>query len=371
MNQKLPSEMEILKEIAELLNEGTELNSLLPEVLHKLLYVTDLHTGWVFLIEDGEPYLAAHENLPEALSHHNLEPMCKHDCWCVDRFKNGRLQKATNIINCKRIEEAQIENKYDTRGLTHHATVPLRAANEMFGVLNVGSPNKKHFDDEELALLEAVAFQIGTALKRIKLTQREQETALMEERNRLARDLHDSVNQLLFSLSLTARGGKEMAKEEEIKETFSYIHDLSRQALQEMRALIWQLKPQGLEGGLITAIQAYSEMVGLNLKYNVDGITTLPGKVEETLWRIVQEAMANCKKHSGQLNIEIALYTNQKNKVVMVISDQGAGFQYNEKTKLPSLGLKSMKERVEGLNGHFCLQTEAGKGTMITVTIPV
>lgn len=366
------SEIRILKEIAELLNEGTEVNSILSEVLAKLLNVTGLETGWIYLIKpDGTSFLAAKENLPPALSHSSFEPMCKGDCWCIERYNNGNLQKAVNIIECKRIEQALAEKRKDTNGITHHATVPLRAGNERFGILNVSSPNKMHFESEELALLESIAFQIGTALKRIKLTELEQEAALTTERNRLARDLHDSVNQLLFSLSLTARGGAEIAKDPDMKETFSYIQDLAQEALSEMRALIWQLRPRGLENGITSAIIGYGQMLGLQLQSEVNGIVCLPGKVEEALWRIAQEALANCKKHSGQTKVDFRL-TVKKQQVEMVITDYGSGFYYDgDNGKIPSLGLQSMKDRTEALNGQFMLQSSPENGTRIEISIPI
>ncbi|MEH7571298.1 GAF domain-containing protein, partial [Cytobacillus firmus] len=164
LGEKRQSEIRILKEIAELLNEGTEIDSLLKEVLQKLLHITGLETGWVFLIDShGDYRLAAEEKLPPALSADNCRPMCKGDCWCIDRYNDGRLNKASNIIECKRIEDAIAGHRKDTNGLTHHASVPLRAGEEKFGVLNIGSPAKTHFSQEELALLESVAFQIGTA----------------------------------------------------------------------------------------------------------------------------------------------------------------------------------------------------------------
>ncbi|WP_313770652.1 GAF domain-containing sensor histidine kinase [Bacillus sp. S/N-304-OC-R1] len=366
------SEIWILKEIAELLNEGTEIKTILSEVLAKLLHVTGLETGWIFLIEpDGNYNLAAYENLPPALSSKHNEPMCKGDCWCIDRFNNGRLHKAINIIECKRIEDVILEKRAGTNGLTHHASVPLRAGEERFGILNVGSPNKTHFSNEELALLESIAFQIGTALKRIKLTEREQENALTAERNRLARDLHDSVNQLLFSLSLTARGGAEMANDIEIKETFSYIQDLAQEALNEMRALIWQLRPRGLENGIISALLSYGEMLELDVKSKVKGVISLPGKVEEALWRIGQEALANCKKHSGQSKVEFTLAI-ENNQVMMVISDFGCGFYYDGNVRnIPSLGLRSMRDRTESLNGQFKLESSEQNGTKIEIIIPI
>ncbi len=360
----------ILKEIAELLNEGTDTTDALKVVLKKLLQVTGLHTGWIFLIDDdGTHHLIADEALPPALAIDHKRRMCHGKCWCVNKYNNQQLNKATNIIECKRIEDALDEEAGETGGLTHHATVPLRAGQERFGILNVGAPNKTNFEKNELALLEAVAYQIGTALKRIKLTQREQNTALVAERNRLARDLHDSVNQLLFSLSLTARAGVELTEIKEVKQTFTYIQDMAQEALGEMRALIWQLRPEGLENGLVSALRSYAEMLGLSIKTKLTGAANLSGKVEESLWRIGQEALANCKKHSQTTEVELELQASEA-VVKMNIRDKGCGFHYEADREILSLGLRNMKTRTESLNGTFSLQSKPGIGTEIQVQIP-
>ncbi|MEH7336514.1 GAF domain-containing sensor histidine kinase [Neobacillus drentensis] len=370
MNENHLSELKILKEIAELLNRGTDIQAILTEVLKKLLNVTGMQTGWIFLIDrTGQFVLAAKENLPPALTENQNILMCSGDCWCLNRYNNGRLDKATNIIECKRLEIAIEQGLGDTCGLTHHATVPLKAGNEKFGLLNVGSPYKTRFNHEELALLESIALQIGSALKRINLTHREQEIALTAERNRLARDLHDSVNQLLFSLSLTARGGMEMTKNKDIKETFGYIQDLAQEALNEMRALIWQLRPKGLEKGIVSALCSYGDMLGLKVNINVNGVIHLPSTIEEGLWRIGQEALANCKKHSGETVVHLSIHSSE-NRISLEIKDRGTGFHYDETKELPSLGLKSMKDRTESLGGTFHIKSETDKGTIIKVNIP-
>jgi two-component system NarL family sensor kinase len=364
-------ELNTLKTIAEKLNEATEVEDMLKDVLKELLHVIELDTGWIFLIsKQGDYELAADYSLPEGLTWNHKRPMCQGGCWCIDRYKDGRLEKAANIISCKRIEEA-IEQKWgETKGITHHATVPLLAGNEKFGLLNVASPNKTHFSDEELALLESVAFQIGTAIKRIQLVEKERRHALIEERNRLAQDLHDSVNQLLFSIMLTARGTKEMTDQPEIKEMLTYMQELSQEALTEMKALIWQLRPQGLENGIAAALLNYAAVLGLKMDSDILGVSTLPCHIEEELWRIGQEALNNCKKHAGTNKVTLSI-TRSKHTVQMIVSDKGRGFHYKEQAVMPSLGLKGMKERVMKLSGSFKLTSTPGKGTMIDILIPL
>ncbi|MCP1145892.1 GAF domain-containing sensor histidine kinase [Lysinibacillus endophyticus] len=370
MVMKDNSNITILKEIAELLNEETEMIPMLHGALSKFLNGTNFKTGWIFFINDkGKAELVAHENLPEALQYNECEHLKTGGCWCVSRYRNNELKKASNIIECQRIEAALEANVGDPAGITHHATVPLQSGDERFGILNVASANTVSFSDEELELLESVAFQMGSAIKRIYLTKQEQEIALVQERNRLARDLHDSVNQLLFSVTLTARAGIEMSEQQEIKETFKEIQQLTQSALTEMRALIWQLRPKGLESGLIEAIKAYAEMLNINLTVHVSGVIQFPSRIEETLFRIAQEALNNVRKHAGVQ--EAALYMNvTPTDILLVIKDEGRGFIIDNELNIPSIGLQSIKDRANAVGGTADIVSEIGKGTELLIRLP-
>lgn len=360
----------LLKEIAELLNEETEMIPMLKGALNKLLHGTNFQTGWIFFInEKGKSELVAHEQLPEALKFNDCQHLNKGGCWCVSKFRNKQLKKASNIIECQRIESA-IENQVgDHGGITHHATVPLQSGGERFGILNVAKPNTVSYTEEELELLESVAFQLGSAIKRIYLTKQEQEMALVKERNRLARDLHDSVNQLLFSVTLTSRAGVEMTDQPDLKNTFRDIQQLTQAALTEMRALIWQLRPKGLESGLIDAIKSYAEMLSLDLVVNVTGVLQLPTRVEETLFRIAQEALNNVRKHSGVIQVEMYI-TVTSTDILFVVKDEGRGFVNDPDMKLLSIGMQSIKDRVHGLGGTADWVSEISKGTELLIRIP-
>lgn len=362
--------LEALKEIAELLNEATDLQDMLEKALHTLLQVMNLQTGWIFFIDDsGKHRMLVDENLPAALTWKEKKPMCEGDCWCVERFVNGRLEKATNIIECKRIEDAIECNWGETEDVTHHATIPLRAGSEKFGLLNVAAPQKTHFSEEELALLEAIAFQIGTTIQRIQLVEKERKYVVVAERNRLARDLHDSVKQLLFSIMLTAKGTLNMTQDRDLQEMLSYIGELSQEALQEMTLLIWQLRPEGLEKGLAEAIQNYGKLLGIHVEVRIDGMVSIGDEIEEVLWRISQEAIHNCKKHASCEKVNVLLKI-EDNQLYFYIEDNGIGF-IQDQVRDSALGLKSMKERIQLMNGAFQIKTELKKGTKIEIQLPV
>lgn len=366
-----PTRTSLLKEIAEFLNEETEMYSMMHGALKKLVSGSNFHTGWIFFIdEEGKHELVAEEALPPALTHNKCQYMTEGTCWCVTAYQNKKLTKASNIISCSRIVKATKEHHDKTDGITHHATVPLRSGNEQFGLLNIATPNTKRYSEEDLELLESVAFQIGSAIKRIFLTDQEKEAARINERNRLARDLHDSVNQMLFSLKITAHAAKGLNDQKAAKEAFQTIEDTSQSAVNEMRALIWQLKPIGLEQGLIAAIKQYSQFIHIEPEFEVEGLIDLPNTMEENIYRIIQESLNNINKHSGQKRAKIYLEQN-KYEFKSRIIDEGRGFENNKLENNLSHGLKNMKQRVQFMKGRIDINSELNKGTEIIISIPL
>ncbi|WP_323704452.1 GAF domain-containing sensor histidine kinase [Mammaliicoccus sp. Dog046] len=366
-----PTRTSLLKEIAEFLNEETEMYSMMHGALKKLVNGSNFHTGWIFFIdEDGKHELVAEDALPPALTHNNCQYMTEGTCWCVTAYHNKKLTKASNIITCSRIVKATKEHQDKTDEITHHATVPLRSGSEQFGLLNIATPNTKRYSEEDLELLESVAFQIGSAIKRIILTDHEKEAARINERNRLARDLHDSVNQMLFSLKITAHAAKSITEQKAAQDAFQTIEDTSQSAVNEMKALIWQLKPIGLEQGLIAAIKQYSQYIQVEPEFEVEGLIDLPNTIEEHVYRIIQESLNNVKKHSRQTRAKIYLEQN-KHTFKLRMSDNGIGFDSHQISHSPTHGLKNIKQRTQVIKGHIDIHSELNKGTEIEVIIPL
>ncbi len=164
----------LLKEIAEFLNEETEMYSMTQGALKYLIEGSNFTTGWIFFINSvGEHELVSHVALPQSLTADHCHYIKDGSCWCVKAFNQRRLMKASNIVNCSRINLASKAFPSQNDNITHHATVPLKSGQEQFGILNVASPNTEIYSDEDLELLESVAFQLGSAIKRIYLTDRE------------------------------------------------------------------------------------------------------------------------------------------------------------------------------------------------------
>lgn len=360
-------ELDLLKEISEILNKETDRQKMLQSVLEHLLSLTHLETGWIFTFDQfGKMELSSSVHLPEALCYENKRYMCEGGCRCVEQYNSGRLNKATNIIECKRIEEGVKFNRGDTEGITHHASIPLKAGEKMYGILNVASPNKLTFTNKELAVLESVAFQVGSAIQRLELFENEKKLHLIEERNRLARDLHDQVNQLLFSIMYIANGTKSLTSNVDILHSLGKIQQMSQDALTEMKSLIWNLKADLSKDGFEKSIKTYASKIGVSIQCKSEYRDPLPEYIQIVLYRIAQESLNNIKKHSQCLTGLISL-RETKLQLIMVIKDYGVGFASENNS---GLGFLSMKERAASIGGTCKITSKENAGTTVTVIVP-
>ena len=205
------------------------------------------------------------------------------------------------------------------------------------------------------------------------------QAAAAAERSRLARELHDSVSQAIYGIALGARTMQQMSSTSTsspsaMVEPLNYIVTLADAALAEIRALIFELRPESLEKeGILAALkkQADALRVRYGLQLSLDLCENEPDAtldVKEALYRIALEAMHNTVKHAGASHIYVTL-SNMPNAVRLIIRDDGAGFDPS-KVGPGSLGTKTMQERVEILKGEFVVQSELGLGTTVSATLP-
>ena len=207
-----------------------------------------------------------------------------------------------------------------------------------------------------------------------QLAEKARFSAIMEERQRLARELHDAVSQQLFAISMTATAVSRTLDSdfEKAKRQVSLIEEMASVAQSEMRALLLHLRPVHLEGkrlsqGIMELLQELRSKVPIDIACEIEDLRLSKG-VEDHLFRIVQEALSNTLRHSKATKMEIRL--QRKNDVVrLFIRDNGVGFDMEVK-KHASYGIMSMKERVIELGGSMDILTAPDKGTRIDIRIP-
>jgi len=207
--------------------------------------------------------------------------------------------------------------------------------------------------------------------------QKAEQAAMLEERNRLARELHDSVTQLMYSLNLFAKAGKDAYRLDNPTQGEKYLtrlEDTARQALKELRLLLFELRPPELEQeGLIGALQLRLDAVegraGVKTQLLVNNAEAeLPHEYEETLYAVAQEALNNTLKHANATLVTIQLWIDSR-KIELVITDDGRGFDPQAPSHRGGMGLDTMRERTVSLGGELQIYSLPQQGTSIQVTL--
>ncbi len=208
------------------------------------------------------------------------------------------------------------------------------------------------------------------------LLQAREQLAMMEERNRLARDLHDSVKQRAFATAMQVATARELLERDPVaaRRHVEEAERLARQVQQELTGLIHELRPVSLQGrGLSEALREYvvewSQRAGIPIRYRLQGARPLSLEVEQALYRVAQEALANVSRHSAASRVEIALDYGPE-AVALRVADNGRGFDLAA-VEGRGLGLTSMRERTAALGGVLQVQSAVGQGTRIVVQVPV
>jgi two-component system NarL family sensor kinase len=372
------AELETLNAIGEVLNREPTFDVALQVSLDRLVELVGVSTGWVFLatLEHGDPHhsrfrLAATAGLPAALSDASCHRLRDGSCECMGRFRRRELDAGTNLVTCSRIEGA-IADHGDCDGLRIHASVPLQGQAAPIGILNLASPGVERFDDETLTLLTAVGRQLGIAYERARyLQQRQREAqhvAALEERSRVARDIHDSVTQLLFGAHLALDVARSDAGSAASDDAVGRAAGLVASGLDELRGLVELLRSADLEQGLYPALVRLRGRLTGDVDVHLDGEeVACDDGVAEQLYRVVQEAVHNALKHADAANVWIRLRADD-GIVTLAVEDDGHGFPA---TLTRGVGLDSIADRVASVDGTLVLGDRDGDGGGASVRVEV
>jgi signal transduction histidine kinase len=258
------------------------------------------------------------------------------------------------------------------------AAAPLSAKGQVMGTLVIIDKlgGTIEFDQVDLDLLVAFANQAATAIENARLYEQAQQSAIIEERGRLARELHDSVTQSLYSLTLLAEAGQRLAKAGDIERAREYMHrlgEIGQQSLKEMRLLVYELRPlalreEGLVGALNQRLDAVERRAGVDARLIVEGEFTVSEQAEEALYRIAQEALNNALKHAAPTLVEVTIRADGK-RVELEVADDGRGFDLDAAGSGGGMGLVSMQERAERIGATYQVISAAGEGTRVKVCL--
>jgi signal transduction histidine kinase len=233
-----------------------------------------------------------------------------------------------------------------------------------------------NFTDEDQELIELLASHAAIAITNARLYERSRELSILEERNRLALELHDAVSQKLFSLVLTAESAETLLERdgEAARAQMDRLKALSREALDELRSLILELRPPDLDrDGLCGAHRKHVEVLrqlhGVEIELNIDDAVSAGDGRDQEVFRIVQEALQNALRHAHAQNVEIRL-GRRNGHLALEVRDDGVGFQPDDpELRSRRLGLTSMEERAGRIGGRLEIHSAPGRGTDIKLEV--
>jgi nitrate/nitrite-specific signal transduction histidine kinase len=263
--------------------------------------------------------------------------------------------------------------------------VPVKMGNNVIGVLDIESTDVDAFGEADLYTAQTLADQLAVAIDNARLYDETRQMAVMEERNRMAREIHDTLAQGFSGIILQLEAGEQALGSDlpALQRHLNQARNLARKSLAEARRSVWNLRPQALEqrplaDAIKEEVDRFSQSTGVNVKFNILGDRRdLPPELEAGILRIFQESMANVRKHAKATEVEVNLTFNEA-AAELAVRDNGVGFKPKVsgdvdrgKKKRDTFGLISMRERARGLGGTFEVQSQSGKGTLVKIVIPI
>jgi len=387
-------DLRILKDIAEALNGAVNVDQALRDVLARIADLLGLRTGWIWLIDPrtGRFYSATAQALPPFLR--DPVRMTGNPCWCIEAFRWGRLTAGNiELIECSRLRTAVGPDRPGTRGFRYHASIPLHFGDRPLGIINVATPRWRRLTRRELDLLSTIASQLSMAIERARLAEESVRLARLEERTRLARDLHDTLTQGLTAIGLhvdAAMGLVASGASSDARAQLERAQVVTRSSLEEARRSLRDLRGSPLNArplgeALMALGREMASDTGVRVHVQVGDDLSLPPAAEEELFRIAAEALTNVRRHAAAKEVQVTL-TRTGRRVRLAIADDGRGFDKRALGTASSaaagaaeagagsgtgFGVAGMRERAALIGARFLISSRPGEGTQIGVVVQV
>ena len=372
-------ELATLNAITSVVSRSLDLKEIMSDALERIMQVVGMESGSAYQLDEASQtlILMAQRGLSDDFA--RLTARLPLEVGLAGKKLDGEQPLVWNVATD--YPEGDLKASILREGLQLIVGVPLLAKGRPVGGLIVSTRTPRSLTPEERSLLSAIGQQIGVAVENARLYEQAEQAAAISERHRLARELHDSVTQSLYSVTLYAEAAARALAEGDQTPAVEYLRELrdtAQEALREMRLLIFELRPLALEKiGLVAALRARLEAVetrsGMQTDFRAEGadaVAHLPFTMQDELYHIVHEALNNVLKHSNAKHVWLDLNIQTTN-VHVEVCDDGVGFTCASNGTAGGLGLSSMKERAQRLGGQLQIESSPGHGTGVRIDVPI
>ena len=371
-------ELSTLLTVSRNLASTLELGPLLDMIIEQVKGIAEYTRCSIFLVEGNAIVLAnsraVADNAPVAL---RIPLDAIRPLW--DKIGRGEPAIIEDVRGDTEIATAYREASGDLintafRDIHAWMGVPLALKDRIIGMLTLSHTQPAFFTDRHAGLVSAIATQIAVAIENARLYEQAQQLAAVEERQRLARELHDSVSQALYGIALGARTARTLLDTDPPRATepMDYVLQLAEAGLAEMRALIFELRPESLETeGLVAALE--KQIAATRARYGIVVEASLgeePGlslAEKEVFYRVAQESLHNVVKHAHASRVDVSLSAND-DAVSLEVRDNGLGFDTSENHP-GHMGLVSIAERALSIGAYVAIDSAPGEGTAVKLSL--
>ena len=400
------TELETILRVSRAVASTLDLNELMRLILDQLRLVIDYDCASLILIEDDhlviQDIAMPHEQEFRKENRLRFSPLTDPEAWasseqrppldtpCVllpaaadfwQLMNDGTQHKMQDALHA----DDPLAASYRTMmaGRLHMSefmrswmATPLHGRAGLIGYFGTSSATPSKFSERHARLARIFADQATVALENARLFVKAQDAAVLEERHRVARDLHDSVAQSLYGVALGAKAARKYLASEPsaVEESLDYVIDLATSGLAEMRTLIFDLYPEaiekvGLRSAILRQLESLPARTGIEFEYECAGEPDIPTELKQELFAVMREALHNAVRHSQTRTLRVQL-SQHDNEVRFAVRDFGTGFVT---TDVPPghLGLTSMRERMARLGGHLHVDSSIGEGAVVSGRLPV
>lgn len=369
-------DLKLLNDIGETLADTFEIDEILEKTLDHVMSYLEVEAGEIFLTEE--------DGLSLRMAMHRGE--AADAFWTKDQFRLGEgfvglvAESGKPLVTNNLQQDVRlIRHQVVDAGFQCLACIPLIAHTNVIGVMGVATRHMQPMEPREINLLTSIGTWAGTAIENARLNQQSRRLAVMEERERIGMDLHDGIIQSIYAVGLAldyarmeveSNPGKALVKLEQAIEGLN-------STIRDIRTYIMDLRPSQFRGeNLMDSLQRLIDDMRANTRLEIsltgpeNGSVILPTPIATALFHICQEALANIAKHAEAHQAKINLWT-APGRVLLEISDDGAGFDLSKMKLVLGHGLANMHTRARKVGGDIEITSEPGKGTSVLAWIPL
>lgn len=371
-------EQSALNNISTAVSSSLKLNEVMVAAIDSVMELMQAEAGEIWLLQatGNELALAIHRGLfPESFREIDRLPV-------GDGFPGRVALKGDPIVTQNLADEARyLRQSVKEKSFQFFACLPLKSGGRVVGTLDIASRHQRDLTERDLQLLVSIGSIIGVAIENAALHQKVQNLAVLEERGRIAREMHDGLAQVLGYVNTKTQAVRRLLSMDQVpqaEEALGQLEEAARTVYADVREAIVGLRTTSSSTrGLIPAVREYLECFSrqnsIQVELTVDGQSdvALEPTTEIQLIRIVQEALSNVRKHAKAQRASVQL-SAANGHLCLTVKDDGQGFDPERITRgmWPQLGLRTMKERAESVGGTFEVSSVPGQGTTVKLVVP-